>query len=573
MIDSQEFLKNSPFQVMHGGDSNLKYNLDNTTPDLLKFQLQEQRRNKLSDLQENQHELPNLNLIYSQFLQGSLNSHLQTNIDQENITLQEEIPSLSSTPISDSEDESYVNVENGNANYINLRVLIENSVFDTSKINNDAILSLPRLKKLKQEIEDKRELKQYLLSRYGISQQFFADMIMNSEKHEQLDLDTPLLLKFLKLNNHLQQQLQQVSEELDTLVLRINNHNLACLVLGYIEDIRNTSLSVGRAPLSTSSPFNSPSKLPKSSSIMGDQSLNLISKPFETLFAHIASIAVQRNIQLPQPPASDGSETVQSRIQWAQDCIDTILSVSDPSQERLVSKDKSMNLSMDEISSKNDVSQDHSFLNESSITSISPQKPSNNSKIIAEYRTALNDLRFSHQYLAKEYEHSRESSLKAIQEYRKKNTILERELNKIKKNYVPNQLGPSDNYDSIEAKDREISKLRKEIDLSKIDRLGIKNYQPRLASPNSSNAGLSSLSPITSNFTLEQADLDTNEIESMPTRPTSVSSSSTSNGILRTEFKKIVEDIHDQYELQLNEERLKRRQLQEKFQSLNLDPK
>mmetsp|Transcript_7543 Transcript_7543/g.9521 ORF Transcript_7543/g.9521 Transcript_7543/m.9521 type:complete len:574 (-) Transcript_7543:28-1749(-) len=569
MIDSDAFMKSSPFQVIHGGDSDLNYNLKNTTPDLLKFQLQEQYRNKLSDLQENHHDLPNLNLLYTQFLQGSFNNHLQTHIDQENISLDAEVPSLSTTPITDNEDQEYTRMDDSNANYINLRVLIENSVFDTSKINKDAILTLPRLKKLKEEIEDKKEFKQYLLSRYGISQQFFSEII-NSDKQESLNLDAPLLLKFLKLNNYLQQQLLQVSEDLDNLILQLNNHNLTCLVLGYIEDIKLTSLSVTGPPLSASSPFTSPNRNPKSSSILIEQPLKLISKTFDSLFSHIASIAVQRNIQLPQPSANADPETIQSRIQWAQDCIDTILSAQQPGL-RISANEKSMNLSTDEISSRNDFSQDHSFLNESSITSASPQRSQNSTKLLAEYKTALNDLRFSHQYLAKEYEHSRESSLKAIQEYRKKNSILEKELNKLKKADTPNQTSNiQDGSDSIDAKDREISKLRKELNLLKIDKLGIKNSAAKLASPNSSNTVLSALSPITSNFPTSYSEADSNEAEPvMPSRPTSISSNSTSNGILRTEFKKIVEDIHEQYEMQLTEERYKRKQLQDKIQAYN----
>lgn len=570
MIDSEALMKSSPFQVIHGGDSDLNYNLKNTTPELLKFQLQEQYRNKLSDLHENHHDLPNLNLLYTQFLQGSFNNHLQTNIDQEHITLEAEVPSLSSTPITDHEEEGYINIGDNKANYINLRVLIENSVFDTSKINKDAILTLPRLKKLKQEIEDKKEFKQYLLSRYGISQQFFTEML-NTDKQESLNLDAPLLLKFLKLNNYLQQQLLQVSEYLDNLILQLNNHNLTCLVLGYIEDIKLTSLSVTGPPLSTSSPFTSPKRMPKSSSTLIEQPLKLVSKTFDSLFSHIASIAVQRNIQLPQPSANTDPETIQSRIQWAQDCIDTILSTQQPVLLRTLVNEKSMDLSADETSSRNDFSQDHSFLNESSITSASPQKSQNNGNLLAEYKTALNDLRFSHQYLSKEYEHSRESSLKVIQEYRKKNSILEKELNKLKKTNLSNQSSTAyDSSDNIDAKDREISKLRKELNLLKIDKLGIKNSATKLASPNSSNSALSALSPITSNFPSSYTDVDGIETESViPSRPTSTNSSSTSNGILRTEFKKIVEDIHDQYELQLTEEKYKRRQLQDKFQEFS----
>ena len=82
--------------------------------------------------------------------------------------------------------------------------------------------------------------------------------------------------------------------------------------------------------------------------------------------------------------------------------------------------------------------------------------------------------------------------------------------------------------DNIDAKDREISKLRKELNLLKIDKLGIKNSATKLASPNSSNSALSALSPITSNFPSSYTDVDGIETESViPSRPTSTNSSST----------------------------------------------
>ena len=41
-----------------------------------------------------------------------------------------------------------------------------------------------------------------------------------------------------------------------------------------------------------------------------------------------------------------------------------------------------------------------------------------------------------------------------------------------------------------------------------------------------------------------------------------------SNGILRKEFKKIVGEIQDQYEVELNEERIRRRKLEQELNKL-----
>lgn len=52
-------------------------------------------------------------------------------------------------------------------------------------------------------------------------------------------------------------------------------------------------------------------------------------------------------------------------------------------------------------------------------------------------------------------------------------------------------------------------------------------------------------------------------------RPSSFGNS-TSTAILRKEFKKIISDIQDQYELELSEERIRRRKLSEEVKKLTL---
>ena len=562
MIDTETFIKNSPFKVTHN-DSNSNYNLTNTTPELLKFQLQEQYRNKMIEMNNN----TPVNSNEMDLLEDSFNLHLQSNLDSGNIRISESLPSLSSTPSYDEDGfelDSFILNNSDKPNYLNLKVLIENSMLDTSKINKDSILSLSSLKTLKSNIDDQNDTHEYLLSKITISQQFVSDIVFKLSNNDEDDvLDSSLLVKILKLSSMLQDQLVEVNSELSSLNEKLNNHNLACLVLGYVEDVKLSSAHC-KESLSNSvpdpSPFASPKRIMSSSPKKKGSEAAI--KSFETLFSHIASIAAKRNISLPSPPSPSQTNDIESRTMWAQRCIDAIL-VTDSSKPHTPLYEKS----------SNSPQTPSNILNDSSFSS--PGRT--NDKMMAEYKTALNDLRFSHQYLTKEYEYSRESSMKVIQDYRKRISHLEREARDrgIHASNSTCSLSTIDDSETVAHKDREISKLRREINLLKVEKIGLKNGTVSPRPLDSSQSGFNNLresvSPITGemlpfpNDNVAEDD-DANLIASGSTRPTSMgyssTSSGTSNGILRKEFKKIVIDIQDQYELEIGQERIRRRKLE-----------
>ena len=78
-----------------------------------------------------------------------------------------------------------------------------------------------------------------------------------------------------------------VSQELDQLNAQLQTHNLVCLVSGYIEDVRISNLSRNDS-------FGATSERPRG----GDEIQSL--KAFEALFSHIASLAAQKNVPLPE---------------------------------------------------------------------------------------------------------------------------------------------------------------------------------------------------------------------------------------------------------------------------------
>lgn len=518
MITSEQVLKGSPFQT------NNNYNLNNTTSELLKFQLQEEHKNKTQEIGMNEdvahHNNPQV--LSGDVFNSSFNNHLQSKLDDGEITI-EEIPSLISTPSSETDDidnsDALINHQNNTGlNYLNLKVLIENSIFEISKINKDQIYSLDSLRGLKNLLEEKKDLKNYYLSKLSISKQFISKVIDEN-------LDSSVLIKIVKSNDSLSSKILELNEEIDDLTSRLNNHNLSCLLLGYIDDIRLSGNSVNSSLLN----HNNDSK-----------------QLFDKLIGYLVSVSVGRNINLP-PPLNDNNDSIENKFDWVKQCIDTLISADSSSAASTVPNSSEINQNftnlMDNSSTNMTIPStsnntplragkaDNSILNESSIYSMSPHKGINgddNIKVLNEYRTALNDLRFSHQYLIKEFEYSRENSLKIVQDYRKKNNSLEKELSRLR--------GSTDN-NSHDSKDKEIAKLRRELNHFKIDNLGATHKDSNLA---------------------QNGDQVADETSS--DRPSSIGMS---NGILRKEFKKIISDMQDQYEMELSQERLLRKKYQD----------
>lgn len=477
-----ELIKQSPFHLVD--DTN--YNLQNTTPDLLKFQLQENYRTKLTQLKQEQQ--PGLNILNSQFLDSSFNDHLQKKLESGEVKVDCELSHSDSLPSlqpdeGDVELESYLN---GNTkNYVNLRILIENSVFDSSKVSPKEILSLNGLNLLKKELKDKEGDLEYLLQKLLLTQELVSD----SSLFDSLDVD--MQNKLLKSCHLLSTQLLQSQQELQSLQQALYNHNFACLILGYVDDVK-----------------------------MSLDAKSTTTDDLDSLFSKIVNISIKKNIALPEP--------LDDKVQWLEICLDKLID-DDEEDTTLVNRGtesagsaKSVNKSAGEL------------------------VPSSSRAL----RTALNDLRFSHQYLIKEYDHSRTASQKLINEYRKQITQLQEK--------APETITPI-SYDSVESKDREIAKLKKELSNLKIDKLGSK----ALVSPRYDNFNTS--------FNIDQSpvnDLYDDESNSSSSNLSTARSQGMSNGILRKEFKKIVGDIQDQYEVELNEERIKRRQLQEELERL-----
>lgn len=513
---SSAFSKGGPYS-----SNDLGYNLANTTPELLKFQLHERAKPSMSPAQA----------LKPLLMDTLYNNHLQSIVSNKTVTIEEDTDvssrdasSGASTPETDASS-SWCSLADRESSHLNLRVLIENSVFDVSKVSPKTVLPLLEVKRLKQDIAEKTETRDYLLAKSQITTDFCRSFLSDNA-NSATDLDPLVILKAFKQTIDLQLQLNIINDDLEALKTKLTNHNAVCMIMGYIEDVKVSNMSSGAAL-----GYNMTSE---DASSVQDQSA------FESLFSHIASTAVQKRVSLPAFTGEEGSQTLEAKIKWAAQCIDALAnSTTPPSTAYTDVTDASFN--------DDSVVKDHSFL------SVSPYKTLNNAssdKVISEYKLALDDLRFSQQYFVKEYEYLKENSLKTILDYRRKITVLEREVSRLQSLQEPDA---KITRDTLEAKDREISKLRKDLNSLKIEAIGHKS--PRnLANMNFSL--LSSLEGQDSGQTSPQGSYG------------NYGGASTSNAILKKEFKKIVSDMQDQYEIELQEERLKRRELQEQLKGL-----
>lgn len=475
------------------------FNLANTTPDLLKFQLQEQ--NRLSGKQ---------NGLEPLLMEAKFACHLATALESNAVSVDDSVSLNGSDSFSADSSTSLpasavLELLCGYEapNHLNLRVLIENSVFDVSKVGSHTVLSLNKVKRLKARIADQREHRAYLQLRLSAASTFCSTLLADLAVAPR-DVDTALLLKVMRQNAALELEYIAATTELEQLETQLKNHNLACLVLGYVEDVKLA------AP-------HQETRLPMGA-LASDESNQRL---FEALFSHIASLAAQKGITL--PVFNNESSGMDAKIQWAQQCIDALSAA--PLQPLSAMLSAEIGLDLRDTS----VLQEHSFLAASPYKNLKPATE----RTIAEYKVALDDLRFSHQYFLKEYDYLKENALKTILEYRKKNAALERE---VAASRSPSQLSPP----ATDAKDQEIARLRKEISLLKIDHIGEKSPVGSVMSSPSLFVG-----------------------EGEEDRP---AKASTSTGILRKEFRKIVSEIQDRHEVELAEERQLRRQLEKRLE-------
>jgi hypothetical protein len=302
-------------------------------------------------------------------------------------------------------------------------------------------------------------------------------------------------------------KLQEVNIQIETNLEKLKNQYLIALSLTYFEDM----------------------SLPGQSAAPSDNQT-------DELLSYIASAAVQRNLVLP-PPQSNGPE---AQSQWAKACLDALLS-STSSDSRDVEREPTQ----DETS---------------------------------KLKIALQDLQFAHQYLTNQFEEERNLNSDIMDSYKKKSMALENKLSEsnigLEKATQRSILVEHEKHmlqAKFEEKVKEVSDLKKEVALLKLDQIG-SHIDSASTSPGYNNENRASLSsPLTGlSISIENEDSRSNpktpllqqSVNAHLPSPASPPKFSSSISVLRNEFKKMVVDLHNDYETQLDKEKAERKRLE-----------
>lgn len=271
----------------------------------------------------------------------------------------------------------------------------------------------------------------------------------------------------------------------------------------------------------------------------------------DELLSHIASVAVQRNIILPAPASTSQGDT---KIEWAKDCLNTLLSQNLDSTVSRDVKDKLVD-------------------NEDEITHV---------------KTALKDLQFAHQYLTRQFEDERNLNSNIMNTHKNKKAALEKQLaqNVIaleKSNQRSILVEHEKNVleKTLDEKMKEIYDLQKQVALLKIDNLGYIHTNGDTKSTTSSpdKMARSPVSPVTGltvNTAEGKNDNTRSKYYSNPKTPLLQQNINTyrngspsspkfnsSISVLRNEFKKLVNEMHTTYKSELEKEKTERKRLEQ----------
>lgn len=399
--------------------------------------------------------------------------------------------------------------------YLKINILAENAIASVPR--ETKLLTLPELSAIQQQIKDleatRAEIKAQLKSNASLIEKSISG---NPNSNE----DTGIITTIASSNNALVSRLIDVTTEIDNKKAYLSKQYILALAFTHIDGTSSQHIEQEKK----------------------EQRINH-DKQNDELLSHIASVAVQRNVMLP-PPSGD---TPEHKSSWAKECLNTLLQ-SQPNTVTDTTREVSPETS---------------------------EAPDKTKEQVYKLKTALQDLQFAHTYLTKQFESERSMNTTAAETHQKKRVALENKLSEtvmLLERANQRNILVEHEKNVIEAKMTELSKqnqdLQKTVTQLKIDNLGYIQESSPLSpvsdkenSPASPMTGISvSLDPTDLNpkTPLLQQNLNT-KFGHSPTSPMKFNSSIS---VMRGEFKKMVHEIQQDYESQLEKEKNERKRLE-----------
>ncbi len=276
-----------------------------------------------------------------------------------------------------------------------------------------------------------------------------------------------------------------------------------------------------------------------------------IEKALEELVASVISLSIQRGIAVPQPDLQNMKNFI-GRITWCKQCIAKLVQGLAPASGTSVDGKRTSSGAENQVEAGSDAATD------SKGQRLGGSEGEGDGGKIDELRTALNDLQFAHVYLARQYEDERNRYHKSLNQLRLK-LSQSQELLAGSNEQLTNQTQQSLKLETkLSEMLTELSECKKQlheksmqISILRMDHLGEPTESDR---PSDGQARFS-------------ASGDELELMRSPRSHASDSGSFNSNAvsapILRMEFKKIVKQMNEDFEKEIEKERTERRRLED----------
>lgn len=255
-------------------------------------------------------------------------------------------------------------------------------------------------------------------------------------------------------------------------------------------------------------------------------------KMMDELISTLLSIAVEKNIQLPSADIYKMNE-IDGRTKWFKECILKVVNTG--------------NMGSLEQSNRSYFDESDASLSQVNypVNKVNNDDDNNNTNS----NTALKDLQFAHAYLTKKYQEDLNQSNQYVNElirkYQKCEELLKssnKELEKNTNRLIEAELKNAELQRKLEERTNEVHSLMMSNNLLRVDQLG-------------NNSSALVMSPPTSiespdNLVLAESPLFSSSASNMPNGDTP------SVRILRTEFKKLVEQINSRFEKEIHQLRM-----------------
>lgn len=272
-----------------------------------------------------------------------------------------------------------------------------------------------------------------------------------------------------------------------------------------------------------------------------------LEKSLEGLVSSVLSLSIQHGITIPQPDMEQTKDFI-GRIRWCRECIFKLVQgirSGSPTGSNISNLDRSQFKGIDNTS--------HAP-NEKKVTKLSK----NGEQSTVELKTALKDLQFAHVYLTRQYEDERTRYNKSLNQLRLK-LSQSQELLAASNDQLTNQTQQclkletklSTALNELAEKGKQLHSKKLEISMLKVDHIGEDMSVPPVRNvDNGSNSNANDASSTLSNST----------------RSTLANGSGGANTvsapILRMEFKKVVKQMNEDFEKELEKERVERKRLE-----------